>query len=465
MGPLLLMVSGGSDSVALLQMIPQLAPNTPVRVLHVNHMIRGAAADADAAFVRGLCAQLGVDCVVRCVDVPAIIARDGGNLEAVARRERYAIANRELDAFCHELGVDPAQGRLVLAHTASDRAEGFFMRSIIGGGAEALLGMREHNERARTWRPLLHNTREELQDYLREHGVRVDGQLWREDASNQDTERFRAFVRHEVIGRAKAFNPQLEHNLDRNLEILADESALLDQLTQDALARLAVWDKDGTLLLNIPQLLELPLALQRRALYTAIHALLPQGERLDGFHIDRLLTGCGTSGFAADLPCGIHAGEEYGKLALTMPSTRGAGQGVERYPSERPLPCPTEFGAVDARLLDSTDPQDAALIRRMKELPRNRAIVDADLVDAAGALLLGTPLEGERMQPLGMGGHSRKLADLMQEARIPQRKRAAWPVLRAGKDVVWLPGVCVSERFKCTPQTKRHLMVAFDFED
>ncbi|MBQ6453128.1 MAG: tRNA lysidine(34) synthetase TilS, partial [Coriobacteriales bacterium] len=142
-----------------------------------------------------------------------------------------------------------------------------------------------------------------------------------------------------------------------------------------------------------------------------------------------------------------------------------AGQGVERYPSERPLPCPTEFGTVDARLLNPGSTEDAALIARLRELPRNRAIVDADLVDAAGGLQLGTPLEGERMQPLGMGGHSRKLTDLMQDARIPQRKRAVWPVLRAGADVVWLPGVCVSESFKCTPQTKRHLMVAFDFED
>ncbi|HEY5505928.1 MAG TPA: ATP-binding protein, partial [Coriobacteriia bacterium] len=118
------MVSGGSDSVALLHAVASGVFGPVVAsVLHIDHRLRGAASDADAAFVSALCRRLGIECRVVAVDVGAYAASEGLNLEDAGRRVRYREAEAELDALCDAAGVDRRSGRIVTAHTLDDRAE------------------------------------------------------------------------------------------------------------------------------------------------------------------------------------------------------------------------------------------------------------------------------------------------------------------------------------------------------
>lgn len=346
--PLLLMVSGGSDSVALLQLTRDFfthtddtasaggAPATggipvggtaatdgtaaagnaasangipamggtaaPLLVLHVNHLLRGSDADADEHFVVRLCAGLGIGCIVEREDVAALAAATGEGTEQAGRRLRYRFAEAALDAFSKELGVEPAAGRILTAHTSDDRAETLLQRLIVGGGGNSLSSIPRRN--GRIVRPLLDCTREELRDWLTESGNSVEGSLWREDATNLDTNYSRAFVRHELLPLLAKRNPQIVEGLNRTAEVLSDESAWMDQLASELLPLRR-------------ESFAAPLPLVRRAVYLACNQAISElapGARVTFRHIDLIVNEGSRNGFACQIPGGIEVRTRKGSV-------------------------------------------------------------------------------------------------------------------------------------------------------
>lgn len=309
--PVLLMVSGGSDSAALAYLAADLRERGalgPLAVLHVNHRLRGADADADEAFVARLAALLGVPLLVRSIDVGALAAEEGGNVEAVARRERYRAADDALEELCRRAAAPVAEGRIFTAHTADDRVESFYMRSIVGTGPGGFRAMRYRN--GRVCRPLLDVGREDLRGYLRRRadaGLPVvrdaAGALWREDATNAHTDRFRAFVRHEIVPRAKARNPQLLATLTRTMNLIADEDDMLHAQTQALVERSVVWladegraappapDSRGAGCVLAPSFGEAPLPLARRAVTNVLQRMLGAAARVETASVEAVLAG------------------------------------------------------------------------------------------------------------------------------------------------------------------------------
>lgn len=243
---LLLMVSGGSDSTALAYAACDLSRSGavgPVRMLHVNHRLRGADADADERFVCELARVLDVPLVVRSIDVAEIARAEGGNIEAVARRERYRAAHDALRSWLAETGL---RGRIAVAHTQDDRVETFYMRSIVGTGPGGFRAMRYEN--GLVIRPLLDASREDLRRFARTRAAAglpvardAAGALWREDATNAHTDLFRAYVRHEIVPLAQARNPKLLDTLCRTMNLIADEDDMLEEAVGDILAADARW--------------------------------------------------------------------------------------------------------------------------------------------------------------------------------------------------------------------------------
>lgn len=294
------MVSGGSDSTALAYALAELRDAGEigaVRVLHVNHGLRGEASDGDASFVKELVAHLGFHCVEQRVDIPALVA-GGANMEAVARRERYAAARRVLDALCEDSGVSAAAGRVFTAHTADDRVENFFMRSIVGTGPGGFRSMDYVSavEGCCVCRPLLELGREELRDYIcTREGALSDGRaFWREDATNADTDRFRAFVRHEMVPRAKERNPRLLDTLTRTMNLIAEEDDMLREAAAGLRARCVASAGDGVLV--SPALCDVPLPMRRRVVSDVLSAMLSEGDRLENASVEACLACLGQSG-------------------------------------------------------------------------------------------------------------------------------------------------------------------------
>ncbi|WP_080801568.1 tRNA lysidine(34) synthetase TilS [Arabiibacter massiliensis] len=317
--PALLMVSGGSDSTALAYAACELRERGllgELAVLHVNHRLRGEDADADERFVAQLAELLGLPLFSCSVDVAALAERSGENVEAVARRERYLAANEALESLCLHAAAPLADGRILTAHTADDRVESFYMRSIVGTGPGGFRAMRYRN--GPVVRPLLDASREELRDYVvaRERAglptaCDEQGALWREDATNAHTDRFRAYVRHEIVPRAKERNPQLLDVLVRTMNLIADEDDLLDGMAEELAGRHARALDDGWLL--APELGGEPAPLARRVVVRVLQGMLGPDARVETAAVEAVLAAFDDGG----RPIGGYVANIQGDLAVS----------------------------------------------------------------------------------------------------------------------------------------------------
>lgn len=325
--PVLLMVSGGSDSTALAYIAADLRERGvlgPLAVLHVNHQLRGADADADAEFVRQLAEALELPFFLVEVNVGAIAQEQGENTEAVARSERYAAARDALESLCRHTSHPVSDGRIFTAHTQDDRVESFYMRSIVGTGPGGFRSMRYTN--GAVARPCLDVSRQDLRDYLARRALDVEageakplardasGALWREDATNAHTDRFRSYVRHEIVPKAVERNPQLLDVLSRTMNLIADEDDMLDAWTKKLIVEQVKWDNTedqaaGCVLAPAFGALELPL--QRRMVFEVLKGILGAEARIETASIEAVL-----EGYADGVPVSGYTNNIQGNLAL-----------------------------------------------------------------------------------------------------------------------------------------------------
>lgn len=474
-GPVVLMVSGGADSTALLVMActSQLdlddgrgaarIARERLHVLHVNHHLRDAASDADEAFVRELCARYGVPL---CVEHASFTDLGGQNLEAAAREVRYAAARRYVRELCAEAGCSRASARIVTAHTASDRAETFIMNAIKGAGAAGLSSI--PRRRNIIVRPLIDSTHEELCRFLEVKGI-----AWREDESNQDTSYLRNFVRHRVIPLMRERNANVVRNVGAACDILGDEDALLSKLAAQALRACTRRQQDGLIVLDGARLASAEVAIARRMVRLAVRQI-DEDARLELRHVEAVLALVAAGAGSTTLPDGIDVRMEFGACALRTASAREElAAGWLTVPGRMVLAGARVLEASALRVPAGTDAVALARDAARDAAPDEAvAFVDAaalgyaerDLValkeaggDAAalarGARLwVDSPAPGDLMCPLGMHGRSKKLSDILGEEQVPVAERQLVPVLRTapGGSVVWVGGIRLDDRFKCT---------------
>jgi tRNA(Ile)-lysidine synthase len=232
-GRVLLAVSGGADSVALLRGTLSVAEQIGVvpLVAHLNHGLRGAESDADAEFVSQLAVRLDVPAVVRREDVPEPLVRETGSREDAARQIRYA--------FLARVAEETGCRFVAVAHTADDQAETVLHHVLRGTGLAGLSGMPAERELSpelspgvRLVRPMLRTSRQDVLAYL--DGV---GQPFREDLTNQDPQFTRNRLRTDLLPRLQAeYNPRVHAALCRLAEQGAEVQAELDRQAAALLA-------------------------------------------------------------------------------------------------------------------------------------------------------------------------------------------------------------------------------------
>lgn len=465
--PVVLMVSGGADSTALLVLAATSELDIDdgrgaariarerLHVLHVNHQLRGLDAEEDEEAVRSLCARFGIPCDVRRVDVAGLAADTDGNVENAGRVARYAAAVQLANELCAEVGCPRSAARILTAHTADDRAETFFMNAIRGTGAAGLSSI--PRRRNRIVRPLLDRTHDELCELLRMRGI-----VWREDATNADTRYLRAFVRHEVLPVAKKRNPRLAASLATTCDILSDEDAYLTSVAARALRELTRRDEEGLIALDAGRLAATEVAIARRVVRAAILKVCPEA-RLEARHVAGVLALVAAGEGSATIPMGVDARVGFGLLLLrARTADRGASASWLEVPGELDL---GDGRSLAARLIDvpaGTDPVATARAHGL-EWAGESVLLDAAAcgVDATsgGRLWVDRPRPGDVLCPLGMHGQSKKVSDLLLDARIPAADRPRVPVLRASATgpVVWVAGVRADERARVEPATRLFL--------
>ncbi len=390
---LLVAVSGGPDSTALLSILRDLVPTFALN-LTIAHFDHGWRADSpvDAQFVSDLATRWGYR---------VIIGRAPANLphtEDAARTARYA--------FLRDTATAEHCSAIALGHTQDDQVETILLHLLRGSGAHGLAGMRHRT--ADLARPLLDITRAEIEDYLRDRQLTP-----RRDPSNDQLEFTRNRVRHVLLPAIDAFDPAARRLIARTAELLGEDDRALEEQTQQLRADIV----------NDPNAFRaLPMALQRRLL-RRLHPGLNFAQ-VDGMR-RRIATGAPT--IATSAPAVVPATRSQDA------STKGSAPTLPRVRVEaRPCTCdPTGFKARD-----------------------RVAHVDADRLTIPLDVRYRQP--GDRLQPLGFP-YEKKLQDILVDAQVPRHLRDSLPIVHDRAGIVWVVGVTVNENRKVTAQTRRQL--------
>ena len=505
--PVILMVSGGADSMALLHM----AVTEPLdlgdsaglarivkerlHVLHVNHLLRGEDADADQRFVQETCNSLGVPCTALRVDVAKLAQERDGNVEDVGRRVRYDAARELAQKLCVEQGVSRQKAKILTAHTADDRAETFMMNVMRGSGMSGLASIPRH--RGLIYRPLLDYTHVQLKDWLKARGLD-----WHEDATNTDTHYLRAYMRHNVLPLLKARNPMLVQTVCKIADLMTDEDDYLEGKAARKLRQITLRKSESSLVLDALKLSSTDVVIARRVVRIVARQLIPEAW-LEFRHVDAVLEAVAAGVGVANLPQNLEARVRLGTVTFSFTgaarsavgagsarSAGGAGAGVAGAAGAAAVaasgepaaasPAAATFGehlavpgtleladgrVLSARILPVEHGFDVVsyATAHSQEWLGESVLLDARAcgVDPVhgGSLWVSGPEAGDTMQPLGMHGQSKKISDLLGEAGVPVESRSMMPIVRTNirGHVVWVSGIRPDERVKCTQDTKQLL--------
>ncbi len=447
----LVAVSGGSDSVALLLCLREWVRRSGLRltIAHLNHGLRGAQAAADERHVRRLAKELNLPVVVGHARVTLRAKRRGWSLEMAARQARYEFLARAV----RRVGADA----VATGHTADDQAETLLLRLIRGAGPPGWGGVPPASvvQGARIIRPLIECRRAEIEAYLRRQEVG-----WREDQSNRDTAILRNRVRHELLPwLERAFHPKVRDVLAREARLAADENEWGEKLTSEALMRCrapAGESEAGRHALAVARLQEEPPALRRRVLR---RWLLEEGYPADEMNMDslerigELIRTC--DGTRIEPLAGEYAARRvYGTLTLTRRKGEAATKSV--WPRPLPIPGAVVIEAIGARFTARLGP---GIVKergkRPGAMPAQATISASRCKD--GRLMVRPWRRGDRMKPFGLKGH-RKIQDILTDEKVPRDMRGRVWVVACGEAIVWLPGYRVAADW-AVPENECHRAV------
>ena len=424
-------VSGGADSVALLDVLGSLGSewSGSLHAIHVHHGLRPEA-DADADFVRALCLRMGVPLSIERVSVRSGPPWEG--LEAEARRARYA-AFREV---ARRIGAR----RIATAHTADDQAETVLMRLLEGAGPRGLAGIAP--TRGLLIRPLLGARRADVEAHLRSRGLD-----WVEDASNRDPRFLRNRIRHEVLPYlARAIEPSIVDRLARSATLVR---GMVDDLEHIAVRELQSLGRRGAegWVLKVAELAGLPRELAVETVRQAAWELGHSGA-LRG-HVQKALR-------RLLAPGPVRGAVRTGGVTVER-SGRWLRVGPGRLPPlashEFPVPGDLALPEVGLTLEARCFPRAEGYVAPRESL---LAAFDADLLPPR--LHVRARRRGDRFAPFG-GPAERRLKSFLIDAGVPRWERERVPLLEAAGDIIWVAGLRRGQAAPVGPETKRILEV------
>jgi tRNA(Ile)-lysidine synthase len=432
-------LSGGSDSVALLHVLRELEPGgfvTVAGVAHFNHQLRGDAADADEAFCRALAARLGLPIEVGRADIRSLARDQGRSVEDAARAARYAFLAEAADRLRAEV--------VAIAQTRDDQAETFLLRLIRGAGPRGLTGI--HPRAGRSVRPLIDISRAELRSYVAERGLD-----FREDETNRDVAIPRNRVRHELIPYLeREFSPGIVDVLAREAAIARDDEERLHTEAIDLARTVVLMGSNNTVEVDTAGLTSLAPALASRVARIALTPLA--AGRFVGFdHVEALLefARSGAPGSALSLPGQQVRHQGVRVLLRPEPPRVGGDATFFRIPLSIPgeVTLSAQGWAISAALLEAA-PLDGGFKAR-----GNTVAVEATALRLP--LWVRSRRPGDRFKPLGLGGAEKKLQDFLVDRKVAREQRDALPLVVDESDrIVWVVGQSVSEDFRVTEPSR-----------
>ncbi len=431
----LVAVSGGIDSVVLLDVLDHLASiyNISLHVAHLDHGLRRSSS-TDAQFAARLAAERGFPISSSRLTPDSLSGLHRHGLEAAARESRYAF----LERVASEIGAD----RIALGHTADDQAETIMHRLARGTGITGLCGIPP--VRLPFIRPLLATTRAEIRTYARQRKL-----TWRADATNADTSFTRNRIRHRVLPQLEAINPKAIEAISRGSQHALEAEQVGLFLVSTLWDAVCLLEGKERLTFRRTVLLSYPPAVQKLLLREGVRRVRGHLTGIDHVHVEAIaqLLASSPSHGELSLP-GLHIRRQYDELLLAQQA---------ETPIE-PWSVPIDLGSTELReppiTLDLEIVEgDRPLLNRSD---RWTELADADCI--AFPLELRSRRDGDRFTPLGMKT-SVKVKDFLINEHVPYYDRRNLALLCDQEKLIWIVGVRLSDNVRVTHETRRYLSI------
>lgn len=430
-------LSGGPDSMCLLHILMELRKTWGLKIFaaHLNHQFRGKEADEDALYVKKKCEEWGIDVFVQVFNVPAFAKEKGLSSEEAGREIRYKLF--------YEVAEKVRANKIAIAHNMNDNAETVLMNLFRGSGIEGLKGIEA--KRGQIIRPLINVRRNEIEAYCREKDLNP-----RIDKTNLQPIYGRNKIRLELIPYIeKNFNSNIMSTLQRLSDIVTIENDFLNEEAEKELLKIAIIG-ENSIEYNINKMHDIHPALLRRVIRIGIEKLTGSLKGIEYRNIESVvdLLTKGT-GAAAMLPQNIKAYISYNKLILSI-NTK-----PENY--KYYLELENDKDNI-AQYFDFTIRLTTVEASKITDIKKDKYKVYIDKDKVKQKLVLRNRFDGDVFSPIGLKG-SKKLKEYFIDEKIPKEERDKILLIADGKEIVWVLGRRLSEKYKITKDTKEAIII------
>lgn len=428
----LIAVSGGLDSMVLLDIMARLAPTFQIElsVAHFDHGLRGEASQEDAGFVIEQAKLRGLKTYVGRGDVKKLASQLRLSVEEAARKARYQ--------FLERVAQKHGYGMVLTAHNANDNAETVLLNLIRGTGVRGMAAippLRSLAEGVMLGRPLLGEERFELEAYAADAGLE-----WREDATNQSTQFTRNRVRLELLPKLAEFNPAIVSTLNVTAEIMRGMDQYLGSAVEAAMKRVVTETGEEKINLSIHQLKHYLPAIQAELLQRVISRTFDLPPISYGAVERTLSLVWKETGSKVELGVGLNASRDRDSLIIHCEPPPSVQVNRNFQPGET---VQTEYGTIVSERLE----------RANVRFTRNSNIefVDADKISET--LTIRTWRDGDRFRPLGLNGE-KKVSDFLVDSKVSMERKRSVLVVADGDTIIWVCGMRLDDRYKVEPATR-----------
>lgn len=439
-------LSGGPDSICLLHILHTLKDELNISIVaaHVNHCLRGEAADNDEMYVKKICEELGIQCFVKREDVHRISKERGISCEMAGREVRYEFFEEVL----HKINGN----KIAIAHNANDQAETVLMRILRGTGLEGLVGIRPVRDNIFV-RPIINLTRDEIENYCEINKLNP-----RIDKTNFENIYTRNKIRLELIPYIqKNFNSDVIEVLNRFSDTVKIDNEYINNVAKEKYNEYSEISKEKIILKG--QLFKEHEAILTRVIRIAIKNIKGDLNNLEKNHIyDIIDIQKKSTGKYIMLPSGIRVTNNYGDIYVYKEEKEHKVQKINKE---------VELNLLEENVLTNHKLKITLDIIKSKEdikFDKNPLIKYFDYDKIKGVIKLRYRKNGDKFMPFGMSG-SKKLKDLFIDLKIPKERRDSIPLITFGDDIAWIVGYRISDKFKINKDTKSILKIKIEREE
>ncbi len=437
-------VSGGADSVCMLHALNTIKKSIGFEIYcaHLNHCLRGDAADNDEKFVVDLCKRLDIPVFTKSVDVAALANEKKLTTEEAGRLARYE--------FFKELSQKHKINKTATAHNKDDKAETVLMRIIRGTGTDGLKGIAYVRDDG-IIRPLLDIPRADIEEYCRANNL-----SFCTDATNADNDYTRNKIRNKLLPFIEQnFNPNIKESLCRLSDNSSEDADFLNGYAKRLYMRLCnPLPGDGPVALHIESLNMVDRSIASRVLKIAADEV-KRGIRLEKKHIDGLFDIITKqTGASIDLPDGVVASVQYGWISFVDKTV------LPEIIKEKDAFF-VGIAPHQAVFVEALDKNISLRIENAKDYKCkiNETAISYDLIEGQ-PLFLRNRRSGDRIVWFP-DGKTKKIKNILIDEKIPQKDRDKIPLLCTGTEVLAIVGSRVSEKYKVTNETERALVIEY----